>query len=187
MTNDRDVRAQVARAWWRRLQPDAGGHWPGDPATLARLRRVASSAQALAEAETLRLWAELGVNHDRLARVGTVARVLAHVRTAGGPALRGALVRALGPTEFGRYETGRLSRLRLERLLATREEEELARAMARLVQLAGKDAAIDPGELAASILAWDEERTRVEWAFAYHDPNRLRRSANADAADEAAA
>lgn len=187
MTNDRDVRAQVAHTWWQRLQPDPGRRWPGDPATLARLRRTASSAQALAEAETLRLWAELGADRDRLARVGTVARVLAHVRTAGGPARRGALVRALGPTEFGRYETARLKRLRLERLLATREEEELARAMARLVQLAGKDTPIDPGELAASILAWDEERTRIEWAFAYHDPNRLRRAADTYAAEEAAA
>ena len=187
MTNHRDVRAQVARAWWRRLQPAPDRHWPGDQVTLARLRRAASSTQALAEAETLRLWAELGVGRSQLARVGTVARVLAQVRTAGGSARRGALVRALGPTEFGRYETARLKRLRLERLLATREEEELARAMARLVQLAGKETPIDPGELAASILAWEEERTRIEWAFAYHDPNRLQHAADADAAEEAAA
>lgn len=171
MSKDRKAQAQAARAWWRSLQPDPRGRLPGDPATLARLRRAASSAQALAEAETLRLWQLLGVNCDRLERVGTVARVLAHVRMAAEPSGRsGALARSLGPKEFGRNETARLKRLRFERLLATREEEELARAMIRLVQLAGRETPIDPGDLAASILAWDDERTRIDWAFAYHDP-----------------
>lgn len=181
---DRDHHANAARRWWRALQPDLRTNRPGDSATLARLRRAASSTQALAEAETLRLWALLGVDRDRLQRVGTVARVLAHVRTAAEQGRRGALARSLGPTEFGRYETAKLKRLRFERLLATREEEELARAMIRLVQLAGRETAIDPGDLAASILAWDKDATRIAWAFAYHDPTS---APPADAATEDAA
>jgi CRISPR system Cascade subunit CasB len=171
VSNGYEDHARAARDWWRRLQPDPQGTRPGDPATLARLRRAASAAQALAEAETLRLWASLGVEHRRLARVGTVARVLAHVRRAADAQRRGALARSLGPTAFGKDETARLKRLRFERLLATREEEELARAMIRLVQLAGRETPIDVGDLAASILAWDAEATRIAWAFAYHDPS----------------
>jgi CRISPR system Cascade subunit CasB len=165
-----DRYAQAAGTWWRRLQPDRPAKRPGDPATLARLRRAASSTQALAEAETLRLWQLLEVEYRWLSRVGTVARVLAHVRTAGEPGRRGSLVRALGPREFGKDETARLKRLRFERLLAMREEEDLARAMIRLVHLAGRETPIDVGDLAASILTWDEEVTRIAWAFAYHDP-----------------
>lgn len=184
MSKDSNHHANAARGWWRSLQPDPQRKRPGDPATLARLRRAASSTQALAEAETLRFWALLGVGRDRLARVGTVARVLAYVRTAAEPSRRpGALARELGPKEFGRYETAKLKRLRFERLLATREEEELARAMIRLVQLAGRETPIDPGGLAASILAWDEEATRIAWAFAYHDPTG---APPADATEEAA-
>lgn len=175
-----EAQANVARAWLRPLQPDLLGKRPGDSATLARLRRAASSAQALAEAETVRLWKLLEVERDRLERVGTVARVLAHVRATAAPGRCGSLVRDLGPKEFGRNETAKLKRLRLERLLATREEEELVRAMVRLVQLAGKETPIDSGDLAASILAWDEEQTRIAWAFAYYD------STNSSVADDAA-
>lgn len=170
MSGSYDRRAQAARAWWQRLQPNPSARRPGDPATLARLRRAASSTQALTEAETLRLWALLEVEDGWLLRVGTVARVLAHVRVAGEPGRRGSLVRALGPREFGKDETARLKRLRFERLLATREEEDLARAMIRLVQLAGRETPIDVGDLAAAILTWDDEATRIAWAFAYHDP-----------------
>jgi CRISPR system Cascade subunit CasB len=184
MSKDHKDWAGAARAWWRSLQPDSPRKRPGDPATLARLRRAATSTQALAEAETLRLWALLGVDRDRLARVGTVARVLAHVRMAAEQGRRGSLVRSLGPTEFGKYETAKLKRLRFERLLATREEEELARAMIRLVQLAGRETAIEVGDLAVSILAWDEDTTRIAWALAYHDPTGVRAPA---AATEAAA
>lgn len=170
MSNDYEDYAKVARKWWRALQPGQPNDRPGDPATLARLRRAGTSTQALAEVETLRLWKGLGVERKRLARVATVARVLAHVRAAGEPGRRGALVRGLGPTEFGKNETARLKRLRFERLLATHDEEDLARAMIRLVQLAGRETPIDPGDLAASILAWDEEGMRIAWAYAYHDP-----------------
>jgi CRISPR type I-E-associated protein CasB/Cse2 len=168
MSGDHDAHAATARRWWLRLKPDPARGRPGDPATLARLRRAGSTTQALAEAETLRLWATLDLERDRLARVATIARVLAHIRAAEPPVrLRGALVRSLGPRPDGEVK---LKRLRFERLLATREEEDLARAMTRLVQLAGRDTPIDPGDLAAAILAWDEERTRIDWAIAYHDP-----------------
>ena len=87
MSDDYEGKASAARAWWRFLQPDArSSRHPGDPASLARLRRAVSSVQALAEAETLRLWRLLEVDCDRLERVGTVARVLAHVRTEAHPA-----------------------------------------------------------------------------------------------------
>ena len=184
MSSVDDAHAVTARRWWLRLQPDDARGRRGDPATLARLRRAGSAMQALAEPETLRLWAELGVDRKRLRRVATVARVLAHVRAAGPPGRPGALVRAVGPTEFGKGESAKLKRLRFERLLATGEEEDLARAMTRLVQLAGREAAIDPGDLAASIMAWDDERTRIDWAIAYHDPSSAPRAGH-DETEEA--
>ena len=144
MSSVDDGHAATARRWWMRLQPDDARGRRGDPATLARLRRAGSAMQALAEPETLRLWAELSVDRERLRRVATVARVLAHVREAGPPGRRGALVRAVGPTEFGKAETAKLKRLRFERLLATREDEDLARAMTRLVQLAGQQSGDRP-------------------------------------------
>lgn len=169
-----DERRQAARGWLTALLPNAATKWPGDPGTLARLRRAPSSIAALTEAETLRLWKLLEGRRDQLSRIGSTARVLAHVRNIASPARRrGALARTLGPGTFGDYETAKLKRLRFERLLATREEEDLTRAMIRLVQLAGREAPIDPGDLAVSILDWDDERTRIDWALAYHDPDRM--------------
>ena len=77
--------AESARDWWRELQPsdEHGQPRAGDRAALARLRRAATPADAIAEEPTLMLFRRLGLqseNYPRLPRVAVMAMVLAHIR-----------------------------------------------------------------------------------------------------------
>ncbi|TVR78665.1 MAG: type I-E CRISPR-associated protein Cse2/CasB [Rhodospirillales bacterium] len=174
-------RARVARDWWRRLQPrrsdstgvpGAGGD-RGDPAALARLRRASTVAQAMAEEATLDLFRRLGLTRAdadtaRLPRVAVIAMVLAHVRDDrehDGERRRSA-IQAVGRRTLEDTDSAKMSPLRFRRLLACRDDddEDLAREMRRLVQLAG--CAVNVGDLAESLFYWNE-RTRNRWAFDY--------------------
>ena len=164
--------AQVMRAWWQSLQPMPNGERRSEAgarrAALTRLRRAPSALAALLEPETIVLCRRLKPWRVAHARAATIARVLANVRMAL-PELgqRGSLVRVLGPND-AKGETGILKRLRFERLLDTKGEDELARGMVRLLQLAGKERPIDIGDLGTAIADWNREQVRIAWAYAYY-------------------
>jgi len=175
--NRREELAKVVRAWWQALQPQPTGNAQqrseggARRAGLARLRRAPSTMAALLEPEVIDLCRRLKPFDVEHARAATIARILAHVRSAQ-PATgqRGALVRVLGPKSNDKNGEGAvLKRLRLERLLDTTGEEELARSMIRLLQLAGRDRPIDIGDLAASVADWNQDQVRIAWAYAYYD------------------
>lgn len=166
--------AASARAWWQALQPvraDGSPNPTGDRAALARLRRAATPADAMAEAATLDLFRRLGFGADdfhALRRVAAVAMALAHVRADTDPTAEGRRPPAVGAV--GRHtpedaDSARMSPLRFRRLLATRELDELVREMRRLVALAG--GRISVGDLAASLFFWGDG-VRTHWAFEYY-------------------
>jgi len=157
--------AGIARQWWRVLQPDAERARPqdrsGDRAALARLRRAATLAEAVAEEATLDLWRRLGLKDPtRLPRVAAIAHVLAQVRQDGDR----PVMRVVGRETFANEDSARLKPIRFRRLLAAREDEELMREMRRLVQIAERG--LDVGHLAASMLYWNDA-TRARWTFDY--------------------
>jgi CRISPR system Cascade subunit CasB len=166
--------AERTRGWWQDLQPTKTNGEPnpsGDRAALARLRRAAGPAEALAEEATLALFRRLGLSSEdyfRLPRVALIAVVLAHVRAdtePGADGFRAPAARAVGRISAEDADSAKMSPLRFRRLLACREEEELAREMRRLVALA--DGKINVGDLAASLFFWGE-KVRQRWAFEYY-------------------
>jgi CRISPR system Cascade subunit CasB len=169
--NDGISAAQVggrARAWWRDLQPQSHEGQPqaGDRAALARLRRCATPADAMIEEATLALFRRLGLGPadvGRLPRVALIAMVLAHVRAnaEGEPAAR-----AVGRASLEDAESARMSALRFRRLLAARQDDELAQQMRRLVTLA-PDRRINVGDLAAALFFWGD-KVRQRWTFEYY-------------------
>ena len=88
--------------------------------------------------------------------------VLAHVREDTGPSRKAIQAVAKATPE----DTAKLSPLRLRRLLASREEDELSREMRRFVSLA--DRKVNVRDLGSSLLYWNDS-TRTQWAFDYHN------------------
>jgi CRISPR system Cascade subunit CasB len=169
-----------ARRWWRDLQPkhreseaepaDKAHRRAnrGDPAALARLRRAAFVSEALAEEATLDLFRQLELTVEQacvLPRVAVIAMVLAHVREDPPPNENGGAARAVGRKSLDDADSAKMKPLRFRRLLACRDDEDLAREMRRLVALAGQR--VNVGDLAASLFFWDE-KTRARWAFDYY-------------------
>jgi CRISPR system Cascade subunit CasB len=163
-----------ARVWWQGLQPTNANGDPnatGDRAALARLRRCATPAEAMVEEATLVLFRRLGLeatDRHRLPRVALIAMVLAHVRADAEPDAAGfqpPAVRAVGRETLESEDSARMSVLRFRRLLAARDDEELAREMRRLVALA--DGRINVGDLAASLFFWGD-KVRQRWTFEYY-------------------
>jgi CRISPR system Cascade subunit CasB len=178
MASDATLRER-ARAWWQDLQPTkANGELnpTGDRAVLARLRRASAPPDAMAEEATLALFRRLGLGAEdqaRLPRVALIAMVLAHVRAdadADGAGFRPAAARAIGRTALEDEGSARMSALRFRRLLASRDDDDLAREMRRLVALA--EGRINVGDLAASLFSWNDElrgdAIRTRWAFEYY-------------------
>lgn len=170
MTNRRDEGwpgvANAVRDWWQSLQPqrpDGERNPMADRGALARLRRAASLAEAMAEEATLDLWRRLPGDlreRRRLPRVALIAHVLAHVREDDGRPAIAAVGRARADDE----DSAALKPIRFRRLLAAREDEELMREMRRLVALAERR--INVGDLGASLLFWSDA-VRARWAFDY--------------------
>ena len=170
--------AERARAWWRELQPadERGQPRDGDRAALARLRRCATPAEAMVEEATLTLFRRLGLkatDQRRLPQVALIAMVLAQVRADAEPeagGFRPAAVRAVGRSSLEDQESAKMSALRFRRLLAARDDEELAREMRRLVALA--DGRINVCDLAASLFHWNHpergDKVRQRWTFEYY-------------------
>lgn len=173
--------AAAASTWLATLRPReiSGALIPGDRAALARLRRATSVMEAAAEPATADLYKKLGLRypaHD-LARAATVAAVLAHVREPS----QEKIARAIGTPRVGDESTALVTPLRLKRLLAAREPDDVLIAFRRVVAILGHTANIR--DLALQVLAWtDGERgdlTRTRFAFDYHDAGQFAPDAEA--------
>ncbi len=155
---------EVALSWWRALQGRDESHPRPDRASLARLRRCRQPLDVIDVAAYYGLLRRHGVaasgrEADRLA---VVAAVLAHVREHRGDK---KVARQIGPTA-AEADDGVMSEARFRRLLRVQGDDELLRAMVRLVKMLKGE--VNVADLADGILRWNES-TRRRWAFAYFD------------------
>jgi CRISPR system Cascade subunit CasB len=163
--------AAAAWSWWDQLQPrERGGRLvPGDRAALARLRRSATVIEAATEPATAALYQRLEFAHAGrdLPRAAMLAAVLAHIREE----TKDPLARAIGTPRAGDSSTALISPLRMRRLMAAREPDELLTLFRRVVAILGHTANVK--DLARQLLAWTDERfgdiSRTQFAFAYHN------------------
>ncbi len=172
----RDRRWKIRR-WWERLPPGRNGVDPRllfDRGALARLRRASTPLDVLDEEVVYQLHHGLGYGRrqaaDTLVPVAVAACVLARV-AADNPAR--SLATVLGPPYGSRdgEPPPLLSPLRLKRLTAARDPDDLLRQMRRAVDLAD-DRPVDVAGLAETILDWlhpeHGDRVRATFAFDYH-------------------
>ena len=164
-SKDKDIAAD----WWNALQPDPDRRRPGDRAALAQLRRCSRPEDAAEVPAALDLARRLGAHNGytpRLADFLATAIVLAHVRKDDRDK---RMPRQLGAAAQG--ERAPLSPLRFARLLSAQTPEERIAAFRRAVALA--DHKVNLRDLAEAMLDWSHpvvgERTRIAWAFAYHN------------------
>ena len=150
-------------AWWRELQPSSEG--AGDRATLARLRRCATVAEAMLEPSSIALFRRCGGRSpDELPAIALAAAVLAHVRADE----RVHPARRVGPDAPEKPETAKLKATRFRWLMEAGTPDERLTAFRRLVAIA--DRTLNVHELALALLHWDEERQR-RWVFEYWNAN----------------
>lgn len=168
----RPRRDQVARRWWSSLQDAREDGTPNrgrDRATLAKLRRASTPMQAIEEPAVFDLYGKLGFTRQevdfKLSRVAVIAAVLAHVREDARPSESGFRLRVAAI--LGHSERPPMSDLRFKRLLAARSDQDLLVQFRRAVALVGARN-IDVGDVAVSLLAWDDEKRRMRWAFDYY-------------------
>ncbi len=172
--------ADTAKAWLALLKPRElkGQMVPGDRAAIAKLKRASSVSEAAAEPSTAELFdklfgAELKAEKNRarfielhLPRAAVIAAVLAHV----GEHRHETIARAVGTPRGGEGSTPLITPLRLKRLLAAREPDDVLIQFRRTVAILGHAANVR--DLAIQLLAWtDDERgdlTRTRFAFDYH-------------------
>ncbi|MGF3026763.1 type I-E CRISPR-associated protein Cse2/CasB [Methylobacterium aquaticum] len=172
----RDRRWKIRR-WWERLPPGHHGieAWRlFDRGALARLRRASTPLDVLDEEVVFQLHHGLGYGRrhaaDTLVPVAVAACVLARV-AADNPAR--SLAAVLGPPYGSRdgEPPPLLSALRLKRLTAARDPDDLLRQMRRAVDLAD-DRPVDVAGLGETILDWLHpergDRARATFAFEYH-------------------
>jgi CRISPR system Cascade subunit CasB len=169
-------RSEQARRWWQDLQDykDGKPNPRADRASRARLRRADQGA-AVAEEAVMALYRRLGgeeargFSEPRLKRALRLALVLVHVRqdeSADEQGNRKSFARQLGRASFEDAESARLHPLRFQRLLAARGDEEVVQEFRRAVDLAGNKANVR--DLAAMLLDWEREETRIRFAFDYY-------------------
>jgi CRISPR system Cascade subunit CasB len=166
-----DREAAAAWSWWNQLQPrERGGrNVPGDRATLARLRRSSSVLDAAIEPATAVLYQKLEFELPErdLPRAAMLAGVLAHVRDETGE----PVARAMGASRSGEGSGKLISPLRLRRLLAVRDPNELLTAFRRVVAILGNK--VNVRDVSRQLIAWTDDRwgdiSRTQFAFAYHD------------------
>ncbi|MGE7415709.1 type I-E CRISPR-associated protein Cse2/CasB [Methylobacterium tarhaniae] len=165
------------RRWWERLPPGHNGieAWRlFDRGALARLRRASTPLDVLDEEVVFQLHHGLGYGRrqaaDILVPVAVAACVLARV-AADNPAR--SLAAVLGPPYGSRdgEPPPLLSPLRLKRLTAARDPDDLLRQLRRAVDLAG-DRPVDVAGLGETVLDWLDpergDRVRAAFAFDYH-------------------
>jgi CRISPR system Cascade subunit CasB len=165
-----DDQAEAAARWLASLRPRTinGRSIPGDRAALAKLRRSSCAMDAVAEPVTADLFKQINFERtDRnLLRCAVIAAVLAHV----GGTRPDSIARSIGTPRAGDGSTALVTPLRLKRLLAAREPDDVLIAFRRVVARLGGE--VNVKDLARQILAWtDEERgdiSRTQFAFEYH-------------------
>lgn len=170
-TNLYAEQSQLIWNWWKALQPGDDGRFRGDRATLARLRRVSSIMEAAAEPATAELFRKLGFEQRfaqrELPRAALIAAVLAHIRDDN----KETLARAIGTPRGGDGTTALITPLRLKRLIAAREGDELLIAFRRAIAIVGHTANVK--DVARQLLLWTDDRTadsaRTRFTFDYHN------------------
>jgi len=144
---------QAIVAWWRELDSRRG-----ERAILRRCRNLTEVAFSPSYHHLRLTISRLGsVNDERLA---LIAAILAHVKAdiEGGSI---AEQMATGKTDG----TTRVSGLRFRRLLKVKEQDELFRAMIRMIALLGSGCNLQ--SLVQSLYFWNDEM-RKRWAFDYY-------------------
>lgn len=164
--------AKSAAGWLATLRPRPvnGRIIPGDRAAIAKLKRASSVIEAAAEPATFDLFAALGFKSEHamrdLPRAAVIAAVLAHVSDYRPE----TIARAIGTPRGGDGSTPLVTPLRLKRLLAAREPDDVLIQFRRAVAILDHRANVT--DLAVQLLAWtDDERgdlTRTHFAFDYH-------------------
>lgn len=155
----------LAFEWWASMQDTNAKGEPNperDRGALARLRR-GDFATGVTEPAALALYRKIGdaaFDRERLRETLRLALVLPHVRRHTGT----TIARALGP-QGPDGENAVLSRLRLQNLLRARSEEDIVRGFRRAVALLGGEANVF--DLAKTLIRWEDERTRIRFAFEY--------------------
>lgn len=169
MTNLYADENQLIWNWWKALQPSQDGKFRGDRAALAKLRRASSIMEAAAEPATAELFKKLGFERAcrDLPRAALIAAVLAHIRDDG----KEKLARAIGTPRGGEGTTALVSPLRLKRLIAAREPDDLLIAFRRAIAILGHTANVK--DVAKQLLLWTDDRTadsaRTLFTFDYHN------------------
>lgn len=162
---------RIVEEWWRSLTQDRPGR-PPDRGARAELRHCRGLVQVSLCEPFQKLYGrleDLGVlDHCTGHQLAAAALVLAHVRTEVGPGHGLGKAMAQPGKNPGQ---GRVSGLRLRRLLALDDLEGLAQALIRVVRL--MDEAAPVANLAADVFEWaggarGREKVRQRWAYDYY-------------------
>ena len=168
---DREVDATWQ--WWNSLQPNEQTKQRGDRASLAKLRRASSIMEAAAEPATIDLFRKLGFSSpgQNLPRVALIAAVLAHIRP---PERKENLARAIGTPRGGDGTTALITPLRLKRMIAAREPDDLLIAFRRTIAMLDRSANVS--DVARQLLLWTDDqhadRARTMFTFDYYDADK---------------
>ena len=173
--------SDAAWKWWNSLQPNEQTKQRGDRASLAKLRRASSIMEAATEPATVDLFKKLGFErpgHD-LPRAALIAALLAHIKTdapkdpSTGEKIK--LARAIGTPRGGTETTELVTPLRLKRLVAAREPDELLIAFRRTIAILRDTANVK--DVAKQLLLWTDERhadrARTLFMFDYHSADKF--------------
>lgn len=168
-TNLYAEQSQLIWNWWKALQPSDDGKFRGDRAALAKLRRASCIMDAAAEPATAELFKKLGFGRDEVPRAALIAAVLAHIRDDS----KEKLARAIGTPRGGEGTVALITPLRLKRLIAAREPDDLLIAFRRAIAILGHTANVK--DVARQLLLWTDrdDRTadsaRTIFTFDYHN------------------
>ena len=165
--------ADAAWKWWNGLQPNEQTKQRGDRASLAKLRRATSVMEAAAEPVTADLFKALGFVRSGaprdLPRAALIAAILAHI-PKDKDQRRETLAQAIGTPRGGGDTTQLVTPLRLKRMVAARESDDLLMGFRRTIAIL-KDTA-NVKDVARQLLLWTDEyhadRARTLFMFDYH-------------------
>ena len=158
-----------AVTWWRHMQPDPDKSHPGDRASLAKLRRCATVAEAMQEPATFDLYRRGGGRGPNdLAAAALAAAAMAHVRKDDRE--HRSIARRIGPDNTDKMETALVKPLRFRRLMEADTEDERLIAFRRLAAIAGKK--LNIADFSAALLNWSDERKR-RWIYDYWNAGQI--------------
>lgn len=174
-----ETEVDAAWKWWSSLRPDEMNGRRGDRATLARLRRASNIMDAAAEPAVGDLFRKLGFDRAfaarDLPRAALIAATLALIKSDALKDPRTGhkitLARAIGTPRGGAETTELVTPLRLKRLVAAREPDDLLSAFRRVIAILGQTANVK--DVARQLLLWTDDRhadrARTIFSFDYHD------------------